>query len=354
MNIDNKLKEKLNAVEKALQKYALKTTGNQLTSVKVLDVICRPFSDSLVLQADFTLGSRKLVMKSPIHHPVNKTVMGAENQAEVEFNILSRLYPKFLNIKGYGVPQPVLVIPEIETFVMEFVEGEMLVDRMRAVNYFASRKDFERLQQDYFNCGQWLRHFQESTGIRSDGPAKLEGIIERCDQQLTLIEKKQNNNCPRNLKSDVLMFVREQQRKLGDSDVHISGRHGDFGAWNIITGNDGITVIDYLGFKDEPIEVDLLKMMINFNNEEKALRSSKARIGRLRKVFLEGYGAIQNVSDPVLKICEAYHRAASLESVVNSKAFRFHRALEGERRFKANLNWLMYDRGEKTMLLNNM
>lgn len=351
LKLENNLEKKFNSVKKALNEYVLDKTGKQLTSLEVLRVIERPFSDSLILQAKYNGQVHKMVMKSPTHHPVNKTVMEAENQAEVEFNIMSRIYPMFRDLERCGVPQPILVLPDIETYVMGFVEGRLLVDTLPAANYFASKSSFERLREDYFNCGRWLKHFQDGTGVRKAGPEVLEGIISRCEQRLTYITEANNKQCPKNLKSDVMGFMREQQSLIEDNSILIAGRHGDFGAWNIISDLKGITVIDYLGYTEEPVLVDLLKMLINFDNEEKALRSSKARIRVLRDSFLEGYGDIYQISVPVMKICETLHRTANLSIVVNRKYFRFYQELERRQRFRANLDWLMNDRGEKSTIL---
>jgi hypothetical protein len=346
------LKNKLNMVKIAVIEVIQKTTGMSIHTFNILNIINRPFSDSIVIQIGYGKSYKKIIMKTPVHHPVNETVLKKENQALVEFNILSKLYPYFKEIKGCSVPEPILVLPDIETYVMGFVDGEMLVDKLILENYFTSRKGFERLSRELFNCGKWLKKFQECTGLYRAGPDILDDVIGRCEQQLTLIKESGNTDCPDNLKNEVLNFVRYQQSLITNSEVLVSGRHGDFGAWNIIASDDGITVIDYLGFQNEPVEVDLLKMLSNLNNDEKSLRSSRTRIMLLRKMFLDGYGDIMNYSEPVQKICEAYHRTASLESAVNDKAFRFHRLLEKRRRINDNLNWLLYDCGDKTRLLS--
>jgi len=354
MKIEPTLKKKIEIVISALKSYNFPVENKPPSYVDILTIIRRPFSNSVILMAGFVSGSRKLIMKSVVHHPVNKAITETENQAVVEFDILTKLYPLFQDMDGCSVPEPILVLPEIETYVMEYVEGVLLENELHAANYLTSPKKFNKLQRSFFNCGRWLKRFQEGTGIHYAGPEVLDEVITRCDQQLEMIEYAKDKKCPTNLREDVMLFLRENQALVKNDEVIVSGRHGDFGPWNIIAEKHGITVIDYLGYREAPIAVDLLKMLMNFDNDEKALLTNSARIKELKQAFLEGYGTVQHISESVMIICETYHRAASLESAINNKAMRFHRSIERKRIFKSNLQWLINDRGREIKLMHNV
>lgn len=346
------LEEKVSLVEQSLRQYALQNSDGPIGEVQVLDIFRRPFSNTVILSVDFASGTRRLVMKSVVHHHANAAITEIENQAVVEFEILRKIFPYFVDVEECGTPKPLFVLPEIETYVMEFVEGELLMDKLRAANYFASRQHFTELQQYFYQSGKWLKHFQESTGIRKAGPEILDEVIERCDQQFDLIEKGDGGSLPSGLRHDVIQSLKEQQDHIAHNEVLVCGRHGDFGSWNIIAGAGKITVIDYLGYKEAPLAVDLLKMLSNFNNDKKSLLASPFRMEKLKDAFLNGYGQLPELTRPQMIICEALHRTMALEVVLNSTMLRFYHAIEKRRQLKDNLNWLMFDRGTKSCLLN--
>jgi hypothetical protein len=342
--------EKIEAVKQSLHDSLAQRYGKNNLNIEVLYQINRPFSNSAVLkvvQGDFI---NKYVMKSLIHHPVNQDITESENQALVEFNILRRLYPYYRNIDDCSVPEPILVLPEIETYVMGFVDGELLMDKMHAANYFSSLNGYRLLKKNYLNVGRWLKRFQEVTGYEEAGKSSLDAIIDRCDKRLKLIEDAKHRLCPRTIRSDVINYLRQQQAEIKNNNVPIAGRHGDFGEWNIITDNEKITVIDFLGFREEPVAVDFLKMLMNFENDASALRASKRRLFGLKEEFLTGYGALPDVPIQVLTICEALHRICSLEASINEKTTSAKRKYALSRRLSKNLTWLIEDRGEKTRL----
>jgi Ser/Thr protein kinase RdoA (MazF antagonist) len=224
------------------------------------------------------------------------------------------------------------------------------MDKMNAANYMASLHNYNLIKINIFNAGLWLKNFQSITGIRQADLCVLKNIIERCDKRLRLIEEANHKDCPMNLRTELLRHLQALQDEISTKKVLVSGRHGDFGEWNIIARNEEITVIDFLGFKEEPVAVDVLKMLMNFENNSMALLASKNRITNLKMEFMKGYGEIPDMSPQVLIICEILHRLCTLEASVNEKTGDFKRRFELKRRFKHNLSWLMDDRGEKSRL----
>jgi len=346
------LDSRLKRIREALSNHLFTEKDLKLTDLEVLKVIKRGFSCVVFLRAHTSGDVRKLVMKTVVHDPVNIAITKKENQAVVEFNILKFLYPKFEKVEKCSVPRPVLVDPGSETYVMEFVEGALLGDEFRSARYFSSREKFETLNEHYHNCGRWLKHFQEFTGVHEEGAEAMIGVIERCNYRLKLIEDLKDSRCPKNLRSKVMGYVQEQFEQMKGEKIYVSGRHGDFGSWNIIAGPLGVTVIDYLGYGEDPISVDLLKMLMNFEDERKYLTYNSHRIETLRKSFLEGFGPLPIVPTPVLAICEAFHRICSALACLSSKETRFHRRIERSRCLTANLGWLTNERKRKPLWPN--
>jgi hypothetical protein len=340
---------KIEAVRTALADHLEKTENDNLVDLEVMSVDPRPFSTIVRLRMKTPRMNKQLVMKTINHHPVNKAITGRENQAVVEYNILKDLHPKFLGVEGCSVPAPVLLIPEIETYLTEFVEGSLLIDEFKYARYFSSKDQFERLKEHYYLCGRWLKHFQEFTGVYYAGFEALGGVIERINHRLNLIAESRNKYCPKNLWAKVTEFVQSQLSKMSERKILVSGRHGDFGAWNIIAGPRGITVFDFLGYRVEPVAVDILKMLMNFEDERKYLAYSKSRIDILKESFLKGFGVLPDVTAPVLAICEVLHRVSSVYGCVSAREERLHRKIERYLCLKNNLDWLTNDK-EKSLL----
>ncbi|MCK5245044.1 MAG: hypothetical protein KAJ90_07215, partial [Desulfobacterales bacterium] len=149
-------------------------------------------------------------MKTTVHHPVNRAITERENQAVVEYNILKLLYPKFETVAGCSVPRPLLVLPEIETYVMEFVEGKLLMDEFKFTRLLSAQTRFRVLKKHINHCGQWLKYFQEFTEIHTADFRALNGVIERAEHRLKLIEESGDPRCPKNLRNKVIKFLNEQ------------------------------------------------------------------------------------------------------------------------------------------------
>ena len=334
----------------ALSDYYLQNENVYLESIEEIQKSQRPFSNVSYLRVKTSKGIQRLVMKTTAHHFMNKAVTEKENQAVVEYNIISKLYPKFKEVEKCSVPRPIFVIPEIETYVMEFEEGKLLADEHRYIQHFSSKEGFNNLRDYYFCCGKWLKHFQEFTGFKRIGAEALSGIIEKCDFRLKLIEESKNTLLPLGLRSKIMNFMNEQVTKLSDEMITACGRHGDFGPWNMLVGPNGITVIDFLGFRDEPLPVDLLQVLVFLEDEKYSLTCSGRRVKTLERSFLEGYGGLPDIPFPVLVACETMQRVYRMWGAISRAEKLLHHRLEAHLRIKKHLRWLMNDKEPKSLV----
>ena len=347
------LSDTLKQIRVALSNYLLEQEKKRLMDLEILNISHRPFSILAFLKVRTSIDSQKMVMKTTVHHPVNIAVTKQENQSVVEYNILRYLYPRFEKIEKCSVPRPILILPEIETYLMGFVEGELLVDDFRYSRYLSSRNGFQLLKEYYYHCGRWLKHFKEFTGIRYGGAETLNGVVERCNYRLELIEALSDPRCPKNLREKVMGYLYGQLSQLKGEKISVSGCHGDFGSWNILVGPAGVSVIDFLGYGEDPFPVDLLKMLMSFEDGKKYLIYNPRRIEGLRKSFLEGFGPLPLVPTQVLTICETFHRICSVLACLSSKEARMHRRIERRLCLKANLEWLTNERQRKLLWPNS-
>jgi len=339
----------LPTVQAALADHLYDQEKEMLHALEPQQFMQRPFSAVGFLRARTSNGIRKVVMKTTVHHPVNRAITERENQAVVEYNILKLMHPKFETVAGCSVPRPLLVLPEIETYVMEFVEGQLLMDEFKFTRILSAKNRFLILREHINYCGRWLKHFQEFTGNHTADVGVLNGVIERAEHRLKLIEGSGDPRCPKNLRNKVIKFLNEQLERLRGKDILVSGRHGDFTPLNVIAGSEGITVIDFLGYQVEPVPVDIFKMLVFLKDEMMALSSSRSRVNELKRAFLDGYGAFPHVLEPVLLICEAMQRIVSIWGAVSNPNLHFHHRIEASHRIKEHINWLTTTKKRKML-----
>jgi O-antigen/teichoic acid export membrane protein len=314
--------------------------GVAIQSCEPERVTLRPYSSVLFFQLRGREWEKRVVAKITAHHPANRRVVEAQNQAVVEYEILSRLSESFRSVEGCSVPRPLLLIPEIEAYVMEFVEGDLLSAHTGAARWLASRTAFEALRRRYWLCGRWLKHLQQTAGVQRGGAEALQGVVQNCEEVLERIAQENGGRCPWPLRDPLLRLVEEQLARVRDGDVPLSGCHGDFGPWNVLAGREGITVIDFLGYRESPLPLDLLGVLAFLDDEACYLTSSARRIAALRASFLQGYGDVCPTAEPVLLICEALQRLRSLATRFMQKPRGLHHRLDWRRIVMKHVAWL--------------
>ena len=333
----------------ALTAYFCQQDGESLKGLDVLGIRRRPYSAVVFLRAHTLRNANRLVAKTIIDHPWNKAFTGSRNQAVVEFKALQFLYPKFQEIEGCSVPRPLLVVPEMHTYIMEHVDGGLLGYKLRSARYLGSNRAFAILRNHFYHCGKWLRFLHKFTGTGTAGPESLSGALRHCEHRLELTEKSRKLRGVNGLRERVMSFLNDQVSQLSDARVPIAGRHGDFHSWNILAGPQGITVIDFLDYRQDPLPLDLLKMLVHLEDEKESLTSSARRIEALRESFLLGYGELPWVPTPVVTVCEAMQRAVSLWGSISGPKRKLHHRMEAKFRLKVHLKWLTEEVSRKSL-----
>ena len=337
----NFMKKKLKEIESELDEFYKRTGQGRLEQLEILQTIQRPYSTVTFLQAKTLSRTNPLVMKTVKHHPINRIFTEQENQAVVEFNILEYLYPKFQAVQGCSVPQPILVFPEIEAYLMGFVEGSLLMNKFKYTRVWSPRKEFSKLRTYVKLSGRWLKKFQIFTGFQTVDHHSLKVVIDRAKHRLKLIRNLLGPKFPEKLHKEIWEFIRIELNNLGGKEFLISGRHGDFTPLNMIAGHEGLTVIDFLGYGKDPVPVDILKIMVFLENEARSISSSPNRVKELKAAFLEGYGSLPQVPLPVWLICEAMQRIISIWGHLSNRKQLPHHRLEAKMNINAHIRWLM-------------
>lgn len=301
----------------------------------------RSFSTVSFLRAETSAGVRQLVMKKVAHHPINLNITRKQNQAVVEYEILQDLYPKFQEVEGCAVPRPILVIPELEILVMELVQGYSLSEKLDNARYLAKRSEFEHLKRYYYLCGRWLHYFQTFTGIEASGIDSFDDMLKRFEHRLLLIEQTTNSTCPSELRNHTLRLIEKHLLLLDGTPVLIAGRHGDFGHWNVIVGQEGVTVIDFLGYRKEPVVYDPLKILLSFETWKKNPLFNKQRLHHVELAFIEGFGHHIDAPFPVKLICTIYHRVCDILACITNPGQHLQDRIMKKRLLRHNFNILL-------------
>lgn len=334
------IEKRICKIKEALEDYLVEKEDQSLITLETINVLERSFSSIVFLRVKTSKSVRRLVVKTTAHHPINKSLTKSENQATVEYNILKKLYPKFQEVEKCSVPYPILVIPEIETYLMEFVDGNLLSNELRYDRYFASREGFHQLLEYFHVCGRWLKKFQEFTGIHTAGVEILDDVIERCGHRLRQIDASGDSRCTKGLRDRVTRLLHDQMSQLSGSKILASGRHSDFISYNILCSPHEINVIDFLGYDQGPISIDLISMLVHLENEKLCLTSSPWRVDALKKSFLEGFGEIPHIPRPVLIISEVLLRVMCIWGGISRSQSRLSHKIETNRRMRAHIKWL--------------
>lgn len=325
---------------KLLHSYYSGNVGDQLLSLKIDKIVPRRFSEVSFITAQTMCGVERLVAKRIVHDPIIERIATETNQAVNEFNILNKLYELFKNIDGCSTPKPICCLPEIETYVMEYVHGDSLDRLLMGARYFSSRSKFKQLSDYYYLCGVWLRQFQTRMGITDESNDVLSETIVKCQDRLRIMDASEFQLWPSGFGEKISKRLHQLLRSLQDKRVSVSARHGDFGPWNILANDRGITVIDFFGYTIEPVAVDYLKMMMNFEDQKRGLVYSRQRINVLKGKFIEGYGKLPQTPREALLICETLHRVSSIHGCMASGKERLHRRVERYICTVANMDWL--------------
>jgi hypothetical protein len=198
------------------------------------------------------------------------------------------------------------------------------------------------VRQVYRNCGKWLGHFQSFTGVSREGAGVLDSLGAKLDFKLDCLMSRRHPKVPADLGKKILSAFKKAHRKVEESgaSIPVSGRHGDFGGWNILVDGTRVTVIDFLGYSRDLASLDFVKMLITLSEKRIRLVYSKNRIDTLLGDFVEGYGAGPETPVEVYYLCELYYRTAAALGCVEQLHKRIDRKIDRARILKDHLAWL--------------
>lgn len=331
----------LDLVRERLAKSLWEQSTEEFKGIEILQVLPRPYSLTTFLVASTDRGRHRFVLKQIVMHPLNASVIEDLDQAAVEYRILTQLYPKFSKIERCAVPRPIAILPDVNAFLMEYVEGHILADDLKFVHYGANRTMFKQMQRDFYDCGRWLHNFQQFTGQRLAAASATDNVLLRCHDRLRVIEKSGDWCCPRDFRIKASTFIQKQMKRLEGAEILVAGRHGDFGPWNTLVSPKGITVIDFFGFRNDPLPVDIFSLLVYLESISYGIANSASRIRLLQERFLAGLGPIPETPQPLVLLCEAFQRIQQIAVAVITRGEGVCSRWELSRSLRVHVNWFL-------------
>ena len=241
----------------------------------------------------------------------------------------------------YAVPRPRLILPRLQTVVLDFVAGPSLEPSMAALRYTAGRRAGLRLERQFWQLGRWLHHYQGGAPPQWGGPDALQSVLQHCDHRLRIVQRTGHPGLPADLYSRVWRRLENWQRALAEP-VPVGPCHGDFGPWNVLVTDSQLTVLDFCASRQDCLWVDPLGVLVYLESQRHAPSFSHRRIRRLQEVFLRGYACAANPPVPLVAICESLHRICRLQDGLQHPAPSIVDRYQRRRVMRDNLQQLLY------------
>jgi len=325
-----------------------------IVDFKIFQIIEKAYTSLVFFEAISNNKSFRCVMKWSCSHPLVEIGNEGQLQALVEFQIMEYLSPLLSGVSGCSVPVPIVVAPEVNSFVMEYVDAPLLSDLLKYARYFSSTQNVNKLEHLFNLSGKWLSYFQKFTVPEETDYKIFENMVARCDDRLRIIEESDAGFIPIKFRSNIMRQITRLIDGIKLTKIPISGRHSDFGPWNILADGNNICVIDFMGYGKEPLCVDLIKILASLDEYKFSLLYSSSTINRLIASLVNGYGQSVHATQEVIALCEIHQRVCNLCGRVLNRPVGALKKIERYRCIKANINWLNDEINRKYLLNSNV
>ena len=273
--------------------------------VEVERILPRAFSTVTFLKVTSPESCCRYVAKTIEYDPRNKRVLEQDNQAAVEFRRLKEFYPSFANENGIAVPKPIMALPEWNTYLMDFVEGETLADLEIASRIGYNRDKIQSLIMYYKLLGRWTAKFHQISGIHFESLKGEDLFPVRAQELFQMLDETHRQRVAVNkFRSHIMKKIEGHLSRLQNRQVPYTTIHSDFGPWNIMAGKGQITVFDFMGSQKGPWPRDVMDMDLHLEHLNYNLFASRSRVQSMRDAFWSGYGPKPECPREWLDLCK--------------------------------------------------
>ena len=296
--------------------------GNVEISNYIRDICPKYFpslsgSDLVVSQAQFKERSTYPIVKLDVSikdHPskieaslIVKTAPKCEENIEglTEYNNMALLKSAFKEQSAldsrkpaFGFVNPLEYNHDLNVLVSEFVPHQRLSQKLfSACSYFSFNGEEDRLKQNIYTAGDWLRFYQTTNSI----DIRLLGETEYYQKIESYIKAIQNLNLHIPVIGKIGKYFEKNKNKISKLKLPMGPVHGDFGPQNIGIGSNGkVYVFDLQRNYDECIYHDIAYFLVTLetlNPYPKHYMFSRKKALLLGKEFLLGYKINESEND---------------------------------------------------------
>ncbi len=226
-----------------------------------------------------------------IYSPIKGTSSDEINRrVEQDFKISGMLYGKMKDDPELSVVRPLVYLPEFMTIVTEKSPGIQFQELLnKSARYYPSKDARTELEKICFNCGRWLKLFQDITCLHYDGALNTDEMLQDYERRTKWLVGSEKIPFDEQQRSKILHYVRSTKEALPPDMLIVSGVHGDFGPGNLLADETNVIVLDFAMYRYGSIYMDLTYF---WHQLETLLLKPIFRpsvVTRLQRALLDGY-----------------------------------------------------------------
>lgn len=257
----------------------------ELKNVRIVGHTPKPDHFIYDIVVDFEDGSERLAAK--VYRASKSGQQGARNMARKEFENLNRVYRIFVKRGLSGIPRPIGDFSELGAVVTEKFVGVPLQSLIMKGALLPGYADRGTLVTAASMTGLWLRNFHRSTADMPepfDSNALLADVEQLCD------------NCKGEGLDDAAIrtIIAGAKKSLASSKrvLPSSAVLNDFTPLNVIVGDQGISVCDFVNMKGRGSSFDdAANFLACIEALEKYPFCNRTITSQVQDSFMEAYGA---------------------------------------------------------------
>jgi len=299
------------ALECLREKASMLFDGKKLLGLNCQTVVTRPVSHLVWVDAIFDEERRSLVIKIPQSAAYGDSAKEdkGRNRLEKEFRNARFLAEKFKEHPELGIVNIIAYFSGVPALVMDEVQGNTIYGLLTRNGQWVPRPSaIQELESTCFAVGKWLKTFQGLTA-QPDQQMSLDQMIEYVNIRLKMLTVYGIRGVDQHWRLRILEVFERSRGRINDSELTVTGVHGDFSPSNVLYSGKRIVVIDCSAFQKGSIYYDLTRF---YHQLGLFLRKPSFRttvVSRFRKALLRGY-------DPNINECSALFKLFTIQHVV--------------------------------------
>ena len=256
-----------------------------------------------------------------------------------DFEVTRRFFEAFKDYADYSTAEPIMCLPEMLAVVMKESRGRNLRDLIaQNARLYPSKATVDKLIEQSYRCGEWLRIFQGLTEESIQDRLSLPALIEDIDRRLRRLED--GEGLSQGCRSSVLRYLEKQATLVKESDLGLCGVHADFSPSNILVNGNEVIVLDFTMYRIGSVYHDLTYFHRYFENFLHKPIFRPGTINALQESFLNGYGKTVGPASPIFRLFKMRHVICHLIGIVKLSGSSLDERLFNRRVARRYRKWL--------------